>query len=357
MLRSGNEYISNKRPINSSSSSDTPTPTTSSPKPKPKRGRKGKKLKMTITENSVTDNSINNASKQNSDQMTNIFNQSTNSNINDVMQGISAILSKLDVIQSDLDKSNKKIDKNINDIVHLQDKTFKHDIDILNLKGNLNKLQQIQLENDVMLSGFTRQLEVTDLSEIVNNLCGIYNINRNRVHKFYLITTKQKSPTMIVNFWDHEDKMDLISKIISNGPPTQNQLLINSNATTDDIVRCYGRLTKENVGINRKLRQLKREKKIFAVKYRNSCFNYQEKSDSPLIPVSCIDQITADNIEREIVQQNTNTTPTLSLTSAFIQPATKLTQHAIKETQCATEETPHTIHATIPVSDTTLEQV
>lgn len=337
MLRSGNAYINNKRPLDSSLSSDTPT---TSPKQKPKRKKKGKQQKMSATNATIPPiNETQNSTilQSNLDNFATNLNFNPTPNISDVMNGISIILSKLDTIQLDLDKSNNRISKNEKDIAELQGNMTKHNTELMDVKSNINKLNQLQIDNEVMLSGFSKPLQATEIQEIAHNLCSLYKINTNRIHKYYSINTNGgQSALMIIKFWDKEDQLSLIANIISNGPPAINQLLSNSDSLKNDVIRCFGRLTKENVDINRRLRQLKRENKIYAVKYRNLCFHYQERVGSPLIPVSCIDQITiatSDSVSERFKTISSNrASTTTSQIPTVAQHASEATQHAAKAT-------------------------
>lgn len=314
MLRSDQTNTVKKRLLESSLSSDSPT---NSPKPKQKRKKNRRHNQMTSQEkNILSTENLSNVNTPNSNipdlriinnmeleselpDFAKLIQNNLTPEISDVMRGILLVLQKLDCIQTEIVSSNAVINKHESEIKQIKEKQTQNDFDIIGMKGSINLLNQQQIDNEVLVSGFKQLLSPEDQQQITVNLCKIYGVNSNCVRQYFTFNNSKNnetSSTLVVKFWDKQEQINLIKKVIENGPPTTNQLILGSVSVShdkqeDNPLRCFGRLTMENVQISKILRQLKKEKKIHAMRYRNLCFHYQEKTDSQFSAVICLKEI------------------------------------------------------------------
>lgn len=217
-----------------------------------------------------------------------------NPTITDVMKGIAIMLMKMNAIHTDVTNSNQTLEKHKQEIEKIHNLATNNNIEINTLRGQINILKQQQIDSEVMLIGFQQKITATDETKIVQNIGVLYNIDAKSILNYYSYMPKNESGRMhfIVKFIDRNVQISFISKFISNGAPTQSQLLgLPSNTINDPVIMCFNRLTQINQNINRELRILKRGKHIHSIRYRNLCFEFKENENSQFTAVDTEEQM------------------------------------------------------------------
>lgn len=219
----------------------------------------------------------------------------TSPKIEDLMAGIVATLKILVNVEKDVKTTNNKIKLLENEIecnsgnieINRENIHYNHDLILKNIE-NVNFVKQQQIDNNVLISGFsTKPNEEVAIQEILT----IYDFPLNVVQSTKSFETKgtakqQKKGMLFVKFKYKEDQIDFLKKREIYGPIYQSQILPEASQETHDnqltISRC---LTAENRDVINQLRSLNKFNKIYAIRYRNCCFQMQIHQNEIFIPI------------------------------------------------------------------------
>lgn len=218
--------------------------------------------------------------------------------LTDVMKGIGSILLLLQEMKKDLQLSNQRIDNHDKEIELIKESCTKTDNVILDMKGELNILQQQHLENDIIISGFQSKLSFEECQNVVKNFSKLYDIDLQMIQNFYSFETlsntdRKKIGFLCLSFANKQQKITFQEARKINGPPTYNQLIecANQDPIYNPTLRCYNKLTRMNIIINRELGNLKYTNKIYAYKFKNSCFHFKHYENSDFAPIKTTDEL------------------------------------------------------------------
>lgn len=207
--------------------------------------------------------------------------QNNNPNINDVVNGIALILTKMHSNHEEVTNLTKRVNQHDSDIENIKEDVDRNISSISSIQGELNILQQNKIDNEVILCGFPRKLSSDEATQAVFNLCKLLKMDQNCVQHAYSFSsnsTKGKNGYLIIKFVDKLFQIHFIQTTLTNGFPIISQIVADLSKD-NSIIRCYGRLTKTNMDIHRELRQLKENKIIEQIRYRNCCFQYKKFND------------------------------------------------------------------------------
>lgn len=234
-------------------------------------------------------------------QFLNSLNQNNNPNINDVIKGIALILSKMQTNHNEIISLSNRVNQHDSDIESVKENVKNNSSNINDIQGDLNLLQQHKIDDEAILCGFPRKLTNDETTYAVSNLCKQLNIEKHSIRYSYSFKSNetQNNGYLIIKFADKSFQINFIKQLLEKGFPLVSQIFTGSTKDDTSIIRCYGRLTKANMDINKGLRQLKELKLIKEIRYRNCCFQYKKSNESNFISVKSI-------IELKLIKKSLN---------------------------------------------------
>lgn len=96
---------------------------------------------------------------------------------------------------------------------------------------------------------------------------------------------------MVITFKSKSAQIDFMKKIFELGNISLNELLGIDQSHDVIMLRFNNRLTPSNHEIQKKLRDLLKNKKIHQIKYRNCFFNIRKEPQSALLPITSMDML------------------------------------------------------------------
>lgn len=144
------------------------------------------------------------------------------------------------------------------------------DQNVESLSYELNKFQQRDLINDVIVSGIPK----CDLSyrDLLQKLNAQYQFGVENVADCYKTKVKDddnKPSYFIIKFKNNKSKIQLIKSKIAHGPLYVQQFMTNSTVPHDKQIYISDRLTPYNQNILAELRKLKKDGKMYHCYYRH----------------------------------------------------------------------------------------
>lgn len=178
----------------------------------------------------------------------------------------------------------------VNDRQVQEEKNIKMSNDILKNRADINFILQSKIDNDVFIGGFT---EKPDELYATEEFCKYYKIPRNSIKRAYSYETSSgnaKKGVLIIQFHSKSDQLFFREKkkeigLISVNQLTENQVSENKNKN----LLCINRLSSTNQEIIKRLRDMLKDEKIIAIKYRNCFFYIQQTEKAAFIPVPSLE--------------------------------------------------------------------
>jgi hypothetical protein len=188
---------------------------------------------------------------------------------------------------SEVKNNIHEVEKKLNTETKLQhEKNIETTNKIFQIQGEINYLAQLQIDNDVMITGFQKK---PDTQYVIAKLLQYYCIEQNLIKSSYTYDIKTKNGTkgvMILSFANKHGQLLFREKRLELGPITLSQLIPEKVPDNQNVtMRIVSKLTPNNQHIQRELRQLLNNNKISAIKYRNCSFHFQREAESAFIPV------------------------------------------------------------------------
>lgn len=222
------------------------------------------------------------------------FASNKNPTMLDVMQGIGSILGILSDLKLDLNecrKINERHESEISDL-KLQNTQTINQLD--NLRSEVNILQQKQIDNEIIISGFQEKLDQHSECSIISKFCDHTQFNRDLISKHFSFQSAGNINFLVLSFTNIDAKIKFKQICKEKGPITNSMISSTSNTNVnkrDTPLRINNRLTKVNQEIARELRSLLDNKKISAIRFRNSCFQYQLPNSKTYVSASNVQHI------------------------------------------------------------------
>lgn len=207
---------------------------------------------------------------------------------------------KVRQVEEKCEKQGQQIAKNTKDITEIQEthEAYKEEIEenlddlrlsIENLKSQvdqnstqINFSQQLAMDNDVILKGFTAKPSV-DL--VIPNFVALFGLEANQIRESYYVSyervetknfsnTKKLQHFVVISFKSKATKIKVFKKKVDNGPILQNQLHPDLHLTENPVIKCTNKLTKFNLYSQRILYKAStsKPKVISDYRYHNCLF-------------------------------------------------------------------------------------
>lgn len=254
-----------------------------------------KKLNSTITEDIEMQDPQSEGQNNNVAEILSQLDSVTSPRPEDLMAGITATLRTLVSVQQDIKNTNtrltglsSKIEQNTENIqINNDNINYNHNLILKNIE-NVNFLKQLQIDNNVLINGFSgRPNEELATEKILETFeIPINTVQSTNSFESKGTAKKPKTGMLFIKFKTKEDHINFLKKKETVGPIFQSQLLPSSSENGKDsqltISRC---LTTENRDVINQLRAIHGLGGIKSIRYRNCCFQMQIKENDPFIPV------------------------------------------------------------------------
>jgi hypothetical protein len=157
------------------------------------------------------------------------------------------------------------------------------------LRSEINIVRQKEVDNDVLITGFSDAPNINYVLDVLHQKIQFSNKDINKVNSWSIFQNGSRKGFMLISFVDKSAQISFMVKKIAGGPillkevlPAQNpDLAIAGNSQ----LYFNNRMSAANQDIQRKIRQLKKDKKIVASKFKNCQFLIKLKDGDEFLPV------------------------------------------------------------------------
>jgi hypothetical protein len=155
------------------------------------------------------------------------------------------------------------------------------------LRSELNIVNQKDVDCDVLVSGFIDSPDTNKVMEILHQKVQFSDKNIKNVNSWSVAQNGTKRGFMLLSFLNKSAQIDFMVKKIAAGPILLNEIMSPQGHANYGNNQLYfnNRLSQVNQEIQKKIRQLKKEKKITESKYKNCQFHIKPNPGDDFLPV------------------------------------------------------------------------
>lgn len=160
----------------------------------------------------------------------------------------------------------------------------------LKLQTGMNILKQKEFDNEVVLSGFPDTPNQAIVLEAIGRKFPQSFLDIKKSECWSTTRKKTKKGFMTLTFTDKSAQIKFMKAKIANGPVYLSELSQEANPANENIVIFFNnRLSKTNQDINKKIRDLIKDKKIIKSRFRNCQFEVQLDDSSEFVSVPSLE--------------------------------------------------------------------
>lgn len=174
------------------------------------------------------------------------------------------------ILKSDTEKSLETINKRLSRIDQRLDQS----------SGQINYSQQLVMDKDIILKGFTAK---PDVEAVIAKFSTIFNLNANKISEYYYVSynkhdnndrtkIEETKHFVVISFKSKSTKVNVFKQKTEDGPLLQNQLHENLHPTKNPTISIANKLSKFNLYTQRVLYNAVANNTIHEYRFHNCIF-------------------------------------------------------------------------------------
>lgn len=167
-----------------------------------------------------------------------------------------------------------------------------HDVELGNLRSEINVLKQKQFDTEVILAGFP---DLPNEPAVLAAIHKKFPFTRNEITRLdSWVTSKNniKRGFMTMTFCSKNAQIKFMQEKIKNGPIFLSELTQEQNQQQDKMIIYFSnRLSRNNQAIHKEIRDHIKDKRIHKSRFRNCQFEIQINTTSDFVPISSLVQL------------------------------------------------------------------
>lgn len=152
--------------------------------------------------------------------------------------------------------------------------------------GQINYSQQLVMDKDIILKGFTAK---PDVEAVIANFSTIFNLNANKISEYYYVSYNKHDKNdrskieetkhfVVISFKSKSTKVNVFQQKTKDGPLLQNQLHENLHPSKNPTISIANKLSKFNLYTQRVLYNAVANNVIHEYRYHNCIFQFKVNS-------------------------------------------------------------------------------